>query len=82
MAFFTKIKGHHHSQGNVQVYNVRTPAGIYRESSHCVGATWISSVHSVNWLRALANRVAIADAMILNREPSQKAVGGHKSPPK
>ena len=25
MAFSTKIKGHHHLQGNVQVYNVRTP---------------------------------------------------------
>ena len=26
MAFSTKIKGHHHLQGNVQVYNVRIPA--------------------------------------------------------
>ena len=25
MAFSTKIKGHHHLQGNVQVYNVRIP---------------------------------------------------------
>ena len=25
MAFSTKIKGHHHVQGNVQVYNVRIP---------------------------------------------------------
>ena len=25
MAFSTKIKGHHHLQGNVQVYNVRMP---------------------------------------------------------
>ena len=24
MAFSTKIKGHHHLQGNVQVYNVRS----------------------------------------------------------
>ena len=26
MAFSTNIKGHHHLQGNVQVYNVRMPA--------------------------------------------------------
>ena len=25
MAFSTKIKGHHHLQGNVQVYHVRIP---------------------------------------------------------
>ena len=28
MAFSTKIRGTHHLQGNVQVYNVRTPAFI------------------------------------------------------
>ena len=29
MAFSTKIKGHHHLQGNVQVYIVRIPALAY-----------------------------------------------------
>ena len=31
MAFSTKVKGHPHLQGNVQVYNVRIPAGTRRE---------------------------------------------------
>ena len=28
MAFSTKIKGHHHLQGNVQVYNLRIPERV------------------------------------------------------
>ena len=33
-AFSTKIKGNHHLQGNVQVYNVRIPAGSHGWSSY------------------------------------------------
>ena len=36
MAFSTKIKGNHHLQGNVQVYNVSIPFGVNLAFTHLV----------------------------------------------
>ena len=41
MDFSTKIKGHHHLQGNVQVYNVRIPVFLCHKTGAGVdGNTW------------------------------------------
>ena len=45
MAFSTKIKGNHHLQGNVQVYNVRIPALLLESFSRKCGRAGKSEVN-------------------------------------
>ena len=54
MAFSTKIKGNHHLQGNVQVYNVRIPVCTTRNQGLVLlfkGAKINTWVMEGSWLR-------------------------------
>ena len=80
MAFSTKIKGNHHLQGNVQVYNVRIPVlqrvNILGEHLKNIPTKWVCRVKDtlkMGWGNPLVS-------LIVRRTPTDRSfeVRGYK----